>query len=165
MKRIMAAGLWTVFVMSLALGYGCGGASPTAPRTGFTLGGKTYTEKYTCNEQFGGVPPTTCPDLNEVDVIIFQSTGANTVVGYDVPDTGYVYTGTRTGDVLNWTAISPLGYTEAGTWTFSPDGSTFSGTSHYVANAPGIYAGDCTTNGVLGSGSTPPDPPLPTGCP
>ena len=157
--------LWIALVAALGMEYGC--ASPNANRPGsgkIELDGKTYKEKYTCNEQFGGVPPTTCPDLNKVDTIGFLSTGPNTFEVRDVPDNGYVLTGTLSGDTFIWSATSPLGYTETGTWIFSASADTFTGTSHYVAT-DNTYAGDCNENGALGSGSIPPDPPLPTGCP
>jgi len=156
---------WIAFVAALGLGYGCGGSSrPGGSPAKIALDGKTYNEKYTCNEQFGGVPPTTCPDLNLVDEIIFASIAPNTFEVRDVPDSGYLLTGSLFGNDFVWTATSPLGYTESGTWTFSSDGSTFTGTSHYVANPPGNYAGDCNENGVL-TPTVPADPPLPTGCP
>ncbi len=157
--------LWIAFVAALGMGYGCSdGNRPGSAPAKIELDGKTYGEKYTCNEQFGGVPPTTCPDLNEVDDIIFASTGPNTFEVRDVPDSGYVLTGTLSGTSFIWSATSPFGYSETGTWTFSTDGSTFTGSSRYVADDL-TYAGDCNENGLLGSGAIPPDPPLPTGCP
>jgi hypothetical protein len=159
--------LWIAFTAALGLGYGCGGTDYNNGGSGSTplaLDGKTYGEKYTCNEQFGGVPPTTCPDLNEVDEIIFASTGPDTFEVRDVPDSGFVLTGTLSGNSFVWTATSPLGYTEAGTWTFASSGATFSGSSHYVANDL-TYAGDCNENGSLGAGTIPPNPPSPSGCP
>jgi hypothetical protein len=158
--------VWIAFLAALGLGYGCGGSSyrPGSGSAKLELDGKIYNEKYTCNEQFGGVPPVTCPDLNEVDEINFVSTGPNTFEVRDVPDNGYVLTGTLSGSSFVWTAISPLGYHESGTWTFSASGDTFTGSSHYVAD-DNTYAGDCNENGLLGAGTTPPDPPMPNGCP
>lgn len=152
---------WIVFAAALGMGYGCGGAAPQTARP--TPAGKTYKEKYTCNEQFGGVPPTTCPDLNVVDEIAFQSTGPDTFDVRDVPDLGFLMTGTMSGNTFVWSATSPNGYTETGTWTFSADFTSFSGSSHYVAN-DNSYAGDCNANGLQGS-TVPADPPLPSGCP
>ena len=159
--RSIRLAFWCAFVAGLATGYGCGGNNNTAPRP--TPAGKSYKEKYTCNEQFGGVPPTTCPDLNVVDEIAFTSTGPDTFEVLDVPDSGFVLTGTFVGNDFSFTATSPNGYTETGTWTFSADRGSFSGSSHYVAN-DNSYAGDCNENGLKGS-TVPADPPLPTGCP
>jgi hypothetical protein len=157
--------LWVAFGVALGLGFGCSDSNrPASGSSKINLDGATYTEKYTCNEQFGGGPPTTCPDLNVVDVIAFTSTGVDTYTGLDVPDTGFVYTGTMSGTTFTWSATSPAGYTETGVWTFSADGSSFSGSSNYVANDLS-YSGTCNTNGVLGTVTTPPDPPLPSGCP
>jgi hypothetical protein len=166
MKMMIACALGVAFVAALGLGLGCNSSSydNSPPPQNPSLDGKTYTEKYTCNEIFGA-PPLSCPDLNVTDVINFQSTGGNTFEGRDVPDTGYVYTGTLSGTTLTWTATSPLGYTESGTWTFSASFDSFSGSSHYEdAAVPPSYSGDCNTNGVLAPG-TPSDPPLPSGCP
>jgi hypothetical protein len=160
MKKFRIA-LGIAFAAALGLGYGCGGNNSTSPP--FTLGGKTYTEKYTCNQTFTGTP-VTCPDVNLTDTLLFQSTGPNTFVVHDVPDTGFVYNGTMVGQDFNWTATSPDGYTESGTWVFSVGSVTFSGSSHYTAN-DGSYVGDCNTNGVIGTGTAPPNPPPPSGCP
>ncbi len=88
-------------------------------------------------------------------MILFTSTAPGIYTGADVPDTGFVYNGTLSGTTFTWNAVSPLGYTETGIWTFSADGSTFSGSSHYVADPPGNYSGDCNETGVLGSEFTP----------
>lgn len=149
------------FVAALALGYGC--SSTTTPPPTFVLSGKSYIEKFSCNEQFGG-PPLSCSDLNALDAINFQSLGGDNFEVRNVPDSGFVRTGTLTGNTFTWTATSLGGYTESGAWTFSESGGTFSGSSHYVADPPGNFSGDCNTNGFLGAG-IPPDPPLPEGCP
>jgi len=153
--------VWIVLAAAIATEYGCNDNNPAAPRS--TPGGKSYTEKYTCNEEFGGVPPTTCPDLNVVDEIAFTATGTDTYEVRDVPDSGFLMTGTMAGDVFTWSATSPNGYTETGTWTFSSDHSSFSGSSHYVAN-DNSYAGDCNETGLQGT-TAPADPPSPPGCP
>ena len=154
-----------VFVAVLGSAYGCGASNYSDPETpqDFSLDGATYTEKYTCNETFTG-QPVACVDLAVSDVVTFQSTGTYTYVGHDVPDTGFVYNGTLIGTLFNWSATSPDGYTETGTWAFSANGDSFSGASHYVADDL-TYSGDCNETGVLGTVDVPPDPPLVAACP
>jgi hypothetical protein len=156
--------LGLAFAAVVAVGYGCNSSDSSTPPQSFSLDGMTYTEKYTCNETFTGGPPYSCPDLNATDVINFQSTGSNHYVGHDVPDTGFVYNGDLVGTVFTWSATSPDGYTESGTWTFTSNGDSFAGSSDYVADPPGAYSGHCNTTGTVGDMSTPPDPPAPTGC-
>jgi len=155
---------WIAFVAALGLGCGCSSSdnNSTPPPT-FNLDGRTYTEKYTCNQTFTGMSAT-CADLNVSDVIAFQITGPYTYVGHDVPDTGFVYNGTLIGTLFNWSATSPNGYSETGTWAFSGNGDSFSGASHYIAN-DGTYDGDCNETGVFGTGTVPPNPPLVFACP
>ena len=159
MKKLECA-LWIAFLAALAMGYGCGRAD--SPHQLSNLNGKTYTEKYTCNLTSSG-SPTSCSDLNAIDHIIFHKTGTDTYEVRDVPDSGFIYNGTMVGDDFLWTATSPTGYTESGTWTFSARRDSFFGSSHYVAD-DASYDGDCNANGLLGS-ATPPDPPFPASCP
>ena len=131
-------------------------ASPLAPD------GLTYTERYKCSQAFTGMPAF-CADADVSDDIQFTQTGPSSYTARDVPDTGYLYTGTVSGRVLTWTATSPNGYSESGTWTFSADGSTFTGTSHYLAN-DNSYAGDCAETGAR-TPATPAPPPAIGACP
>lgn len=158
MRRIQCAVL-IAFVAAVLVGYGC---SRDDRHELFDLDGKIYTEKFTCNKTFTGQSPV-CPDFNETDQIQFQRTGSSTFVARNVPDTGFVIDGTLFGVAFHWSAASPNGYTESGTWTFSSSGGSFSGASHYVAD-DNSYSGDCNTNGLRGY-NTPPDPPAPAGCP
>jgi hypothetical protein len=152
------------FTVALGLAYGCG--SSTTPGPVFVLDGKTYTEKFTCNKTLTAGGPVTCPDLNATDVIQFQYVSGTTFVVHDVPDTGFLYTGTLSGMTFTWTATSAPAdaYTESGSWTFEASGATFSGSSHYVAD-DGSFQGDCNVNGAIGTATVPPDPPSPAGCP
>ena len=152
------------FVAALALGLGCDSSTETPPPR-FILDGKIYTEKFTCNETSAPGAPLTCPDLNQTDVIQFEYTGGTTFEVRNVPDTGFIYTGELVGMTFTWTATSPNGYTESGSWDFVSSGAEFTGSSHYVADAPGTYSGDCNTNGTLGTATVPADPPPPAGCP
>ncbi len=159
MKRIERAML-IAFVASVVLGQGC--ITHDKRHETFDLAGKIYTEKFTCNQTFTG-QPAFCPDLDEVNQLHFQSTGSSTFEVRNIPDTGFVIDGTLIGLSFDWTATSPNGYSESGTWTFSSGGGSFSGPSHYMAT-DGSYSGDCNTNGVRGL-TAPPDPPLPDDCP
>jgi len=100
-KKKIACASWIAFVAALGLGYGCSSSDdpPSNVPQSFSLDGRTYTEKYTCNETFTGMP-TECVDVAVSDVIVFTSTGGNNYTGEDVPDTGFVYTGTLNGTVL-----------------------------------------------------------------
>ena len=150
--------LLIVFVAAVLVGYGC---SNDERHEFLDLGGTIYTETFTCDQTLTG-QPTFCAGT-ETDRIQFERTGLNRYQVRNVPDTGFVINGTVFGLDFRWNATSTSGYTESGTWTFSPSGNTFSGPSHYVAN-DGSYSGDCNTNGDIGL-STPPDPPPPAGCP
>ena len=118
--RIAALGLGAI----LMAGFGCGSngnKTTVAPPGAVDINGFTFNEIFTCNETFTGAAPV-CADNQVADVIQFTSTGASTYEGRDVPDTGFIYTGTMSGLVLRWTAVSPNGYTESGSWTFAADG-------------------------------------------
>ena len=106
--------------------------------------------------------PEFCADLNVTDDIRFTETTADAFTVLDVPDSGFVLQGNLVGTVFTWTAVSPNGYTEAGSWTFTSDLSSFAGSSHYVAD-DGTYAGDCNETGV--QSGVPPDPPTIGACP
>ena len=143
--RIAALGLGAI----LMAGFGCGSngnKTTVAPPGAVDINGFTFNEIFTCNETFTGAAPV-CADNQVADVIQFTSTGASTYEGRDVPDTGFIYTGTMSGLVLRWTAVSPNGYTESGSWTFAADGSTFSGSSTYTATN-GSYTGRCNSTGA-----------------
>jgi len=158
-KELKSVGT-AVFAAAVVAGIGC--SHDDERHQSFDLDGDIYTEKFSCNQTFTG-QPTTCPDFNQTDQIQFQQAGSNTWQVKNVPDTGFVITGSFSGLDFHWTATSPNGYTESGTWTFSSNGNTFAGPSHYVAN-DNSYTGDCNTNGDIGLGSVP-DPPAPIGCP
>lgn len=149
-----------LFLVLLAVGVGCGGSEPVNNNP-FRVNGKVYQEKYTCSQQFTAQAPF-CADLNVVDTIRFDSTGSNHYEVRDLPDTGFLYTGTFTGQDFIWTATSPDGYHESGTWTFDAKGDVFSGSSTYTAD-DGTYTGECNTNGLLAP-TTPADPPLLGAC-
>jgi len=158
MKQIERVG-FLAFIVAVVAGIGCG---TDERHETLNLSGHVFTEKFSCNQAFTG-QAAFCSDLNRTDVIEFTSTGLNTYEVRDVPDTGFVIEGTLSGLTFHWTATSPNGYSETGTWTFFSAGGSFSGPSHYVAD-DGSYSGDCNTNGEHGL-STPPAPPLPPGCP
>jgi hypothetical protein len=126
-------------------------ATPLAPPA-VEVDGFVYNEIYTCSQTFGNGAPF-CADNRSGGKIQFTKTGTGTYRVRDVPDTGFVYNGTLSGLVFAWTAISPDGYTENGTWTFSSDGLGFAGISHYIAD-DNSYNGDCSTTGAK-------DPALP----
>ena len=150
-----------VFVSAVLLGYGC--STHDERHEFFDLSGTFYTEKFTCNQTPTG-QPTFCSDRDEVDQLQFERDGFNSYEVRNFPDTGFVIHGRLIGLSFQWNATSPNGYTESGSWTFSPSGGSFSGPSHYVANN-GSYSGDCNTNGDIGLLGTPPAPPFPPGCP
>jgi len=131
-------------------------------QTVLDLDGLIYVERYNCSQAFTGMPEF-CADADVSDTLQFTRTGANTYTVRDVPDTGFLYSGTLAGLTFTWTATSPNGYSESGTWRFVSDASTFAGTSHYVAN-DNSYAGDCTQTGAR-SPATPAAPPPIGSCP
>lgn len=133
----------------VVLGFGCGSSNNkpvVAPPGAVDIDGFVYNQIYTCNQTRPG-SATTCADNQVADVIQFTTTGGSTYEGRDVPDTGFVYTATMSGLILTWTAISPNGYHESGVWTFSADGSAFSGSSTYNAD-DASYTGRCNSTGA-----------------
>jgi hypothetical protein len=151
------------FGVLLVIGSGCSSTDDTSINTAIIqVDGKTFNEKYTCNESFDG-GPLSCVDLAVQDQIQFTLLSGNTYEARDVPDTGFLYTGTFNGLVFNWTATSPDGYTEAGSWTFGTSGNGFSGSSTYIADDLS-YQGSCKETGSVVP-NIPNDPPLVTACP
>jgi|CXWL01.1.fsa_nt_gi hypothetical protein len=144
-KRIAGLGYGATVIVGLACSDG-GNKAMVAPPGAVDINGFTYNEIFTCNETFAGGTPI-CADNQAADVSQFTATGPSAFVGRDVPDTGFVYTGTMSGVILTWTAVSPNGYTESGAWTFSADGATFSGSSTYNAN-DASYSGRCNSTGA-----------------
>lgn len=130
-------------------------ATPVAP-PGVELDGFVFNEIFTCSQAFGSGTPF-CADNQAPGQVRFAKTSPSTYQVRDVPDTGLVYNGTLGGLDFTWNAVSPDGYTETGTWTFSADGLGFSGTSHYIAN-DNSYSGDCNTTGA----KLPAVPPAPS---
>jgi hypothetical protein len=123
---------------------------------------QTYVERYTCAETFQGGAPY-CADSNVSDNIRFNHVGGGDYEVRNVPDTGFIYNGTLTCRTFEWNAVSPGEYTEVGTWTFSDNLSSFSGSSTYAA-LDESYAGECNTTGAL-SPNVPPNPPPVPPCP
>ena len=159
--RVWAVGLFTI---ALAAGFGCSNNGSDMPGSGnqFQVDGKSYNEIFTCSQQFTGGAPF-CADLNASDTINFHLTGGGVYEVRDVPDTGFVYMGTFSGTVFTWTATSPDGYTESGSWTFNLTATSFTGSSTYVAN-DNSYTGECNTNGSIAP-HTPPNPAPIGACP
>jgi hypothetical protein len=135
--------------------------NPLAPPA-VDVDGFTFNEIYNCSQTPAAGTPT-CADQLATDQIQFTKTSSNTYNVRDVPDSGFYYSGTLSGLDFTWTATSPNGYTENGTWTFAADGLRFSGTSHYVAN-DNSYSGDCLTTGAKAP-AMPPAPPGIGACP
>jgi len=136
-------------------------ASPTTPPA-VELDGFIFNEAYTCSQAFGSDAPF-CADNQATGQIQFTKTGSGTYQVRDVPDSGFIYNGTLSGLTFTWTAVSPNGYTESGTWTFAADGQSFAGTSHYVADDQ-AYTGDCNATGARAP-ATPPAPGPIGACP
>jgi uncharacterized repeat protein (TIGR01451 family) len=120
------------------------------------LHNKVFTEIYDCRQTFTGGMPF-CAEEDEEDDVKFTHTGSGNYQVRDEPDTGFLYSGTLSCLTFNWTAVSPNGYTESGTWTFDSAGTSFSGPSSYAATN-GSYAGNCSINGAL----VPNVPPAPS---
>jgi hypothetical protein len=137
----------------------------TTPSTTTTLGdgcipeggldGRVYTEKYTCAQTFEG-EDTFCADQNVSETIVFDHLDNNVYQVREVPDTGFVLSGTLDCSVFVWDASSPGEYTENGVWAFFENGATFFGSSAYVAEDLS-YAGACNEEGAE-SPAVPPDP-------
>lgn len=113
-------------------------------------------EIYTCIQKFTG-QSYFCSEQDEGDTIRFTHQGGGNYEGRDVPDSGFVYTASLSCTTLVWSAVSPNGYTETGTWEFSSDLSTFSGSSIYIATN-NTFQGQCLETGAV-SPATPADPP------
>jgi hypothetical protein len=124
------------------------------------LDDRTYKETYTCDISFDGGPRSCDSDEASDSIRFFHEADGNYEVR-DVEDTGFVYNGTLTCRTFEWEALSPGNYTEAGTWTFSKNLTSFSGSSTYTA-IDGSYTGDCNTTGA--QSGDPPIPPRPPGC-
>ena len=122
----------------------------------------TFIEVFSCSEPSGGGGPAFCVDDNSSDSIRFSHKGNGSYEVRDVPDTGFVYNGTLGCKTFVWNALSPGQYTEHGSWTFSSNLSSFSGSSSYVA-LDASYSGDCNTTGAAAP-ETPPNPPPAAGC-
>ena len=123
------------------------------------LDDRTYVEKYTCVESYPGGEPF-CADSNASDSIKFDHLGGGSYEVRDVPPTGFVYNGTLTCRTFDWEALNPGTYTESGTWIFSNDLSSFSGSSTYGA-LDESFEGACNGTGAESPG-VPPDPaPIP----
>jgi hypothetical protein len=165
MMRRVIRGLGTVAIAIVVGGTACSKNSnkgtPLAPPA-VELDGFTFNEIFSCSQSpASGIP--FCADLLTSDQIHFTQTSSNTYNVRDVPDTGFFYSGTLSGLQFSWTAVSPAGYTETGTWTFAADGLSFSGISHYAANN-NSYSGDCVTMGAK-EPAVPPAPPAIGACP
>ncbi|HEY2772605.1 MAG TPA: hypothetical protein VGK20_01005 [Candidatus Binatia bacterium] len=105
-----------------------------------------FNETFTCNERdFGG--QAFCADLDSTDSFQFTYKGSGHYEARDVPDTGFVYTGTLACRTFSWHATSPDGYSESGSWKFAADLHSFFGSSFYVAN-DNSYSGACNETGV-----------------
>lgn len=159
MKRLGYGCVYAALFATALVGFGCNNDddTPVVP----ILDGRTYTEMYKCSQTFTGGDPF-CADDNATDSLAFNHVSGNTYEVRDVPDTGFAYTGTLSGQTFTWTADSPDGYTEAGVWVFSSDFSTFEGASEYVADNA-TYAGECTTTGAEDP-ATPAEPPAIGAC-
>jgi hypothetical protein len=159
-RIVRVIGIVTVALVTGALGCSKSSESnkttPLAPPA-VGLNGFTFNEIYNCSQSpASGIPY--CADRLSSDQVQFTKTSSNTYSVRDVPDTGFFYSGTLSGLQFTWTAVSPNGYTETGTWTFAADGLSFTGISHYVAN-DNSYSGDCNTTGA----KAPAMPPAPAG--
>ena len=121
-----------------------------------------FNEIYTCVQSFSGQPEF-CADQNVGDAIRFTHIGDGNYEIRNEPADEFVYTGTLDCTVFDWLAESPGEYTEGGTWTFSSDLTSFSGSSTYVADDVS-YEGRCNETGAAAP-DTPPNPPTIAPCP
>jgi hypothetical protein len=152
-----------LLVIGLAAGgAACGGDSPT-PGTLRDLDGLVFNHAYKCSQTDPPPKGAWCADPSGMEKIVFKSSGANSYDVRDVPDHGFQMSGTVSGLTLTWTATSPNGYSEGGSWTFSADGSTFAGHSTYHA-LDLSYSGACEGTGAVDPG-TPATPASVGECP
>ena len=161
-----------VSIAALCLGSGC--SSPTSGGTGGSggtagagggAGGAgggtanaiegTYLERFSCQLDDG-----TCLEVNELIEMEVKLLASG---DYQIDDLGSnaIATGTRTGDVLNWTNMDPdfPAFSERGAWafTFRSGSTTFVKDSEFMqAQVP---AGTCVGNGRLKSEGEPDDAP------
>jgi hypothetical protein len=144
----------------------CGSATTTTTLPGCPgpggLDGRTFNEIYTCIETPIG-SDSFCADHNVHDAIRFTHVGGGSYEVRDVPDTGFFSEGTIGCTTFTWVASSPGEYTESGTWNFTSDLESFSGSSIFFADSF-AYTGQCNTTGAE-SPATPPNPaPIPPWC-
>lgn len=130
-------------------GTGNGGGGPLDASVAPT----SYQHRYKCN-QVGPTPMGAwCADPNGSEQITFVRVDAGVYEVHQVPhDPSRVATGSFAGQVFNWTYPSPSGYEETGSYTFSADFRTFTGTSSYIATDLS-YAGSCTATGAVSPGA------------
>ena len=127
MRRVTAT-VFGLFGVLLVIGTGCDTTDTTAVNTQYVqVDGKTFNEKFTCNESFDG--PSTAPTSPQGPGPVHLVSGTTYEVR-DVPDTGFrVHRKLQPGWSSTCTATSPDGYTAAGLWTFGTSGNSFSGSS------------------------------------
>jgi len=141
-RAVLAGG----FLVLLGIGAGCNDDDNNNDDN-FTVANKVYNEVFNCSQTPTG-SAAFCADVNSTDQIQFTHMGGGNFEVRDVPDTGFVAVGTFSGRTFNFTATSPAGFTEAGSWQFNSSGNAFTGGSTYDADN-GSYVGECTVNGAV----------------
>lgn len=146
---------WFVALFGLApLAVGCGGSGGgVGGPLDASVAPTSYHHRYKCN-QVGPAPMNTwCADPNGAEQIAFVRVDAGVYEVHQVPDDPTrVATGSFAGQVFTWTYPSPSGYEETGSYTFSADFRTFTGTSSYIATDLS-YTGSCTATGTVSPGT------------
>lgn len=140
-------------------GSGAGGTAGIGGAGGTSMGNPiagTYTELFSCQLNNPPPDPGTCLEDNVRIMMDVIDLGGGQ---YRIEDLGSnsVATGTRTGDVLEWTNMDPdfPGFSETGTWvfTFAAGSTTFVKNSTFMQDQGS--QGECKGNGRLASEGEP----------
>lgn len=127
------------------------------------LDGLEFKETYSCAERIGD-DPAYCADDNTTITLHFEAQGGGGQYEVtEVPDSGYLKTGTLTCTTFVWSATQPGEYTETGTWVFSADLQSFAGSSTYEGISQD-YEGSCNITAAK-SPNLPPEPTAVPPCP
>jgi hypothetical protein len=135
-----------LFLVVLAIGVGCNDDDDDNGGN-FVVADKVYNQAFNCSQTpTGGT--AFCADANATGQVQITNLGGGNWEVREVPDSGFVATGTWTGRTFNFTATNPAGFTETGSWSFSESGNSFSGSSSYVADN-NAFTGECTIHGAV----------------
>ena len=115
--------------------------------TRFSVANKTYNQVENCSQTPSG-SAAFCAQANTQTQLTFTNLGGGQWQAMNVPDSGFLAVGTFTGRTFTYTATSPTGFTETGTFIFNANGNQYSGSSTYTADN-NAFTGECNFNGAV----------------